>query len=207
MMESKNCWTSPLDALVEDVRMIFHNVSSHYIKAGFYLYVIRGRELYRSKYHNIYDFGQDVFDLKRSSIASYIAVCERFSVLDSLGRPTDELEERFKGFAFTHLVEMLSLTDGQLAQVTPGMRVKDIRALKSKDGKEEIEDIEGSVADDSFGSQQAAVPMLLWGNKLDKDNFDDFVAAARKVIGHEVAVYYGYDTQSPSIRFFKPDIK
>lgn len=206
-MESKNCWSKPLDALVEDVRMIFHNVSSHYIKVGFYLYVIRGRELYRPKYHNIYDFGQDVFDLKRSSIASYIAVCERFSVLDSLGRPTDELEERFKGFAFTHLVEMLSLTDGQLAQVIPGMRVKDIRALKSKDGKEEAEDIEGSVTDGSFDSQPAALPMLLWGNRLDKDNFDDFVAAARKVIGHEVAVYYGYDTQSPSIRFFKPDIK
>ena len=102
---------------------------------------------------------------------------------------------------------MLSLTDGQLAQVIPGMRVKDIRALKSKDGKEEAEDIEGSVTDGSFDSQPAALPMLLWGNRLDKDNFDDFVAAARKVIGHEVAVYYGYDTQSPSIRFFKPDIK
>lgn len=207
MMESKNCWTSPLNVLVKDVQLIFHNVSSHYTKVGFYLYVIRGRELYRPKYHNIYDFGQDVFDLKRSSIASYIAVCERFSTLDSLGRPTGDLQERFKGFSFTALVEMLSLTEEQLAQVTPDMRVKDIRALKSKDRKEGTEDIGGSVTDDSFDSQPAALPMLLWGNKLDKDNFDDFVAAARKVIGHEVAVYYGYDTQSSSIRFFKPDIK
>jgi len=73
---------------------------------------------------NLYEFCEQEFHLKKTSVKTYIAVTKRFGVYGL------DLKEEFKLFNFTQLTEMLPLSDEQLKLVTVDMTVAEIRALK-----------------------------------------------------------------------------
>lgn len=71
-----------------------------------------------------YDFIEAQFGFKKSMTCALIQVAEKF------GERGCVLAEKYRGFTWSQLQEMVSCSDEILKKVTPEMTVKDIRALK-----------------------------------------------------------------------------
>lgn len=98
-----------------------------FIAIGYYLKHIRDNELYQEDGHaTIWDFAQAEYGISKSTASRYMTMNDRFSK----GGNSPSLQKRYQDFDKSKLQEMLSLTDEQLEQVTPEMRVEDIRAMK-----------------------------------------------------------------------------
>ncbi len=83
-------------------------------------------------YKNIYELGEVEFGFKRSSTAAYIAVDEQF-----LSNRVGHVQERWRNYSFSQLVEMLPLDDYDRTLVQPDWTVKQIRQWR-KDHKRVI---------------------------------------------------------------------
>lgn len=98
-----------------------------FIAIGYYLKHIRDNELYQEDGHEtIWDFAQAEYGISKSTASRYMTMNDRFSK----GGNSPMVDERYQDFDKSKLQEMLSLTDEQLEQVTPEMRVQDIRGMR-----------------------------------------------------------------------------
>lgn len=100
----------------------------NFIAIGYYLKHIRDNELFREDGHmTIWEFAQAEYGISESTASRYMKMNTRFSK----GGNSPIVDERYKDFDKSKLQEMLSLTDEQVEQVTPEMRVQDIRNLRA----------------------------------------------------------------------------
>lgn len=98
-----------------------------FIAIGYYLKHIRDNELYQEDGHaTIWEFAQAEYGISMSTASRYMTMNDRFSK----GGNSPMVDERYRDFDKSKLQEMLSLTDEQLEQVTPEMRVQDIRSMR-----------------------------------------------------------------------------
>lgn len=98
-----------------------------FIAIGYYLKHIRDNELYQEDGHaTIWEFAQAEYGISKSTASRYMTMNDRFSK----GGNSPMVDERYRDFDKSKLQEMLSLTDEQLEQVTPEMRVQDIRSMR-----------------------------------------------------------------------------
>ena len=109
------------------IRTNIESAARSFIAIGYYLKLIRDGELYREEGHeNIWDFAMAEYGISKSTASRYMSMNDRFS-LDGNGPIVDQ---KYKDFEKSKLQEMLSLTDEQLEQVTPEMKVQEIRAMR-----------------------------------------------------------------------------
>jgi hypothetical protein len=80
-------------------------------------------------YDSVYDLIKEEFGYSKSTVNNYIGVAKRF------GERFSFIQEDYKGYDISQLVEMLSLDNVQITKVTPQMTCAEIRALKSKPKK------------------------------------------------------------------------
>ena len=105
----------------------FQSVKRAFVAIGFYLKKADQDGIYlEDGYQSIWEFAKNEYGLSQSAASRYMSICSKFSV----GGNSPNLQERYRDFDKSKLQEMLSLTDDQLEQVTPDMRVEDIRAMK-----------------------------------------------------------------------------
>lgn len=98
-----------------------------FIAIGYYLKHIRDGELFREDDHeSIWEFAMAEYGISKSTASRYMSMNDRFSQ----GGNSPLIDSQYKGFDKSKLQEMLSLTDEQLEQVTPEMRVQDIRSMR-----------------------------------------------------------------------------
>lgn len=103
------------------------SMARSFIAVGYYLKVTRDAELYREDhYANIWDFAYTEFGLSKSAASRYMNMNDRFSLKGN----SPVVDQKYKDFSKSKLQEMLSLTDEQLEQVTPEMKVQEIRAMR-----------------------------------------------------------------------------
>lgn len=103
------------------------SMARSFIAVGYYLKVTRDAELYREDhYANIWDFAYTEFGLSKSAASRYMNMNDRFSLEGN----SPVVDQKYKDFSKSKLQEMLSLTDEQLEQVTPEMKVQEIRAMR-----------------------------------------------------------------------------
>lgn len=109
------------------IRTNLGSAARSFIAVGYYLKHIRDDELFREDgYDNIWEFAQAEFGISKSTASRYMKMNDRFSKDGN----SPILDERYKGFEKSKLQEMLSLTDDQLEQVTPDMKVQQIREMR-----------------------------------------------------------------------------
>ena len=109
------------------IRTNIESAARSFIAIGYYLKLIRDVELYREEgYESIWDFAQAEYGISKSTASRYMSMNDRFS--EDGNSPI--VDQKYKDFEKSKLQEMLSLTDEQLEQVTPEMKVQEIRAIR-----------------------------------------------------------------------------
>ena len=115
-----------------------NNIKQSFLTIGWYLKYIKDRELYKEDgYTNINDFASDKFHMSQSNVSRYINLCERFSI----GNNSPRLDEKYKGFDYSQLSEMLPMKPEDQEKVTPDMTVKQIREIKKKVKKKNLKEM------------------------------------------------------------------
>lgn len=109
------------------IRTNIESAARSFIAIGYYLKLIRDGELYREEGHeNIWDFAMAEYGISKSTASRYMSMNDRFS----LDGNSPIVDQKYKDFEKSKLQEMLSLTDEQLEQVTPEMKVQEIRGMR-----------------------------------------------------------------------------
>ena len=109
------------------IRTNIESAARSFIAIGYYLKLIRDGELYHEEGHeNIWDFAMAEYGISKSTASRYMSMNDRFS----LDGNSPIVDQKYKDFEKSKLQEMLSLTDEQLEQVTPEMKVQEIRAMR-----------------------------------------------------------------------------
>ncbi|RHS85486.1 hypothetical protein [Clostridium sp. AM42-4] len=103
------------------------SIARNFISVGYYLKFVRDDELYREDhYASIWEFAYAEFGLSKSAASRYMSMNDRFSLEGN----SPVVDQKYKDFSKSKLQEMLSLTDEQLEQVTPEMKVQEIRSMR-----------------------------------------------------------------------------
>lgn len=107
-------------------------VSMSYIKVGFYLYKMKQDINFADiGYKDVYEFASEHFGLGSTSVKNMIGVVGKFcEEPDKYGYPA--LKEEFKDFKYTQLVELVPVSNEQLAIFTKDMTIKEIRESKKQ---------------------------------------------------------------------------
>lgn len=131
---------------IEIIRKELDNIKQSFLTIGWYLKYIKDRELYRNDgYVNINDFAKDKFNMSQSNVSRYINLCERFSA----GNGSPKLNEKYKGFDYSQLTEMLPMKPEDQEKVTPDMTVKQIREMKRQEKEKNRKDSSVSIKNDA----------------------------------------------------------
>lgn len=109
------------------IRTNIESAARSFIAIGYYLKLIRDGELYREEGHeSIWAFAMAEYGISKSTASRYMSMNDRFSADGN----SPIVDQKYKDFEKSKLQEMLSLTDEQLEQVTPAMKVQEIRAMR-----------------------------------------------------------------------------
>ncbi len=114
---------------IKEIKEILSGIESGFIMLGhkliyaseYYQNVINKKTMLPCK--NVYEFAEQEFKLKKSSVKNYISVAKKFSV-DGL------IMDKYKGYTYTQLSIMLTLTEYQLKLCNENMSIEEIKSLK-----------------------------------------------------------------------------
>lgn len=128
----------------EKIKRTIDSIANSFCYIGFMLWEVREHKHYKENgYNNVVEYAEKELQFKKSTTYSLIKVCEKFSKYKE-GRPTMYLDDNYKCFSFTQLVEMTSIKDiDKLELIESEMSVKEIRQVKNQKvqstGKNEVE--------------------------------------------------------------------
>lgn len=114
------------------------DLKKRYIALGFHLNEFCNNKYYKDfGYDNLNDFCYDNLGLDKTAISRCMGVWFRFAKRNEVGGAvTMFIDEKYSGYNYTQLTEMLPLTDEQIIKIKPDMTCKQIREYK-KSLKEE----------------------------------------------------------------------
>lgn len=111
-----------------------------FVRIGYLLKVARDTEvLKKSGYSSVAEFAQAEYGLTKDVVSRYININDKYSEEGY----SDKLQERYRGFGYTKLAEMLNLPESVIEELTPEVPKSKIQEIK-KDIREEeqITDVE-----------------------------------------------------------------
>ena len=112
----------------EDIRNRLKETAENFVVIGYRLKQIRDSRMFEKEYQSLEDFAYHEYGLSKSVVYRFIKINNRFSKDGN----SMELKEEYKGYKYSNLQEMLSLTEEEEEQITPDMTVKEIRQIKEK---------------------------------------------------------------------------
>lgn len=134
----------------------YGKVEKSFLNIAFSLHWIYDNDGYKPfGYDNIYDFAKQEYDIARGTTCNFINIVDRFGERDELGGFTGKIAGEYKDYSSSKLLEMLKLTDEEIAKLSPELSVRElkkvIKALTSKDleDNENAETLEDSETVDS----------------------------------------------------------
>lgn len=117
-----------LDEATTIIRNEMESVFDGFIAIGYYLKKVRDDQLYKQNgYESIFDYGQKVFNLSRYSTTRFMEVNDQYSI----GGYSPEIDERWKGYGSSKLIEMLAIPGEIREEIPPEVTVKEIREAKT----------------------------------------------------------------------------
>lgn len=122
----------------EGIRKKLQETAGNFVYIGYCLRKLRDSgDLYeQEECEDIFEFAKKEYGLDKSTVSRFIAINEKYSE----GGYSMELQDKYKGYGQSQLVEMLTLPDSEIDLITEKATVKEIRELKRFD-KEEREEI------------------------------------------------------------------
>lgn len=112
------------------------DLKNSYFRLGFHLNEFKSCEYYHDfGFLSFEEFCEANIGLDKSAISRCMNVADRFCMRNTgCLLPTMFLDERFAGYSYSQLCEMLPLKEEELSEINPGMTIKQIRDFK-KDKK------------------------------------------------------------------------
>ncbi len=139
-----------IDHIVEELK----DLTNHFFNLGYHLFKLKeswDENLTKSEFYN---YCEEKFFLKSTSIKNFINVYKSFRSIDD----EDELDERFEGFSFTALVELLPISDDKVF-------AKEFKQLSTREIKEVVAIGKEDFSDDSFLKQVFGLMKILLEKK------------------------------------------
>lgn len=119
----------------EGIRRKLQETAGNFVYIGYCLRKLRDSgDLYeQEECEDIFEFAKKEYGLDKSTVSRFIAINEKYSE----GGYSMELQEKYRGFGQSQLVEMLTMPDSEIELITENMTVKEIRKLKAFNKQEE----------------------------------------------------------------------
>ncbi len=119
-----------LEHTTQKINETIDRVKTDFMYIGLLLWEVNEYKTYEAKgYKSVVDYALYEFGFKQSSTYNFIAISEKFSRKNK-GYPTVYLDDKFKDFNFTQLVEIKSLSSDQIKLIDPSMSKREIREKK-----------------------------------------------------------------------------
>lgn len=114
-----------------------------FVKVGYMLKVARDTNiLTESGYKSVFEFAKAEYGLDTTMVSRYIGINDTYSV----NGYSEMLEDKYKGFGYAKLSEMLTLPPAIVEELAPDMTREDIRTIKKEYQEEQqISDIEVAI--------------------------------------------------------------
>lgn len=122
----------------EDIRNRLQETAENFVIIGYRLKQIRDSKMYEKEYSSLSAFALQEYGLSKDVVSRFIKINDRFSVDGN----SMELKEEYRGYGYSKLQEMLSLSAEEEKEVSPEMTVKEIRQIKDSRNLEPEEEAE-----------------------------------------------------------------
>lgn len=114
------------------VDVSIRDVKDGFVATGYYLWIIREERLWEEEgYNSFQEFLHCQYRKDKSWASRCIGLYEQFGKQIELGQ-LPVLAAPYRDYSVSQLIEMVSMTEEQREQVTPEMKVREIRELKPK---------------------------------------------------------------------------
>lgn len=118
------------ESFIEQTRLDLQVIEKSFFKIGFRLNeAVDNNYVQALGYEDIYELAQDQFGFKKTTTKNLMEVNRTYST-GYYGRPSMEIDERYKGFSQTQLVEMLPLGPWSREKIPQTFTARDIRDYK-----------------------------------------------------------------------------
>lgn len=116
------------------------NQAESFVRTGYLLKIARDTEiLAESGYSTVTEFAKAEYGFEKDYVSRYIAINDRYSE----NGYSEQIKDKYKGFGFAKLSEMLTLPDAIIESMSPLMTRREIQEVKKEVKEEEkITDIE-----------------------------------------------------------------
>ena len=81
-------------------------------------------------YSTIADFAKDRYGISKATTYQYLAVIKKFGQINPDTGEIDAIQDKYKEYKSTALIIMAGMTDEQLAQCSPDMKTKELKAIR-----------------------------------------------------------------------------
>jgi hypothetical protein len=119
-----------LERAFQYIRNGLDDVKQSFINIGYYLFKIQSERLYDTS-QDFYGYIDGLFGLGKTTIKNMIGLCTRFYV-PAAGGYAPKLQDKFKDYSYSQLVELLPLDTADMKKLNPGMTIVQIRDYKAK---------------------------------------------------------------------------
>lgn len=163
--------------IVSNIKESIDNVFNEYGNVGQKLCEAQELKLYEfNDYKNIFEFARAEFDLSETTTRNVMTMYQRFF---DKGGYSPRLLEKYQGFTYSALVELLSVPDNQIDEFVPSMTVKEIRNQKlENDINKKVKALTGK--DGFITSLKIQIENYDFASSYDRDDTKVIVELAKK---------------------------
>ena len=123
---------TPSESFVKMVKLELQEIKQKFFSIGFRLYEAQAFKYYESLgYETIEDLAEAEFGFKRSTTYGLISVYKRFCVTDKNGIKHNYLDDKYKAYSYSQLLEMQKLDSKLIDQVPATASVRNISEYRS----------------------------------------------------------------------------
>lgn len=131
----------PRESALNSLKYIYTDITDikkNYIRLGFHLNEFQVGNYYLDfGFRSIAEMAEANFGMDKGAVSRCIDVFRRFCMKQEYSCKM-VIDDRYKDFSYSQLVEMLPLKDDIICKITPDMSVRQIRELKKKESNKKV---------------------------------------------------------------------
>lgn len=146
MLEVKQMELTDYQDIKVEIKNSMGRVVVSFVEIGYYLKKIRDEKMYLNDgYKDVWEMAKAEYNLDRTTASRFMSINDKYSINGN----SIELQEQFRGFGKSALVEMLTLPVEDYELLSPDTKIEDIRELKEAEreqAEEEKDELEGQMS-------------------------------------------------------------
>ena len=146
MLEVKQMELTDYQDIKVEIKNSMGRVVVSFVEIGYYLKKIRDEKMYLTDgYKDVWEMAKAEYNLDRTTASRFMSINDKYSINGN----SIELQEQFRGFGKSALVEMLTLPVEDYELLSPDTKIEDIRELKEAEreqAEENKDELEGQMS-------------------------------------------------------------